>query len=275
MRLETHTHTYYSHRKKVLYDGVNSPEEMVKQAKRNGIDAIAITDHDTMEAVERAKKAAKKTGIEVIPGEEVSTLNGHMVAVNIQEAVPPRLSVMETLDKVHEQGGIGISSHPFDILREGLGEYAKHCDAMEVFNPLNMDRIANIKARRFSKKYGIPMVTGSDAHYTKMLNHGVIEADADSIDGAIRQIRKNSVKLHTRYFSLATMRELVVRRLTMSYDYTLNYMNANYSWPKRMIGKRLLNAAIGGNHERAFKAFSYFALGGVVLYSGFKTVMEL
>ena len=118
MKLELHTHTNYSHRSKVFYDGVNSPEEMVRQAARNGTGALVITDHDTMKGFPKARKAGRKYGIQVIPGEEVTTKRGHVVAVNIQDAIPAGLSLRETIDRIHSQGGLAIASHPFDIMRE-------------------------------------------------------------------------------------------------------------------------------------------------------------
>ena len=271
MKLELHTHNYYSLQEKVLYDAVNSPEEMISQASKNKIDAVVISDHDTLDAIPRSKKSGKKEGIEIIPGCEITTEKGHLLAVNIQEEIKKNLSVEETMDKIHEQGGIGIASHPFDILSYGIGKYSKYCDAMEIFNPLNVDRLSNIKSKIFSNKFKIPKVTGSDAHSTKMLNHGVVEVNADSIEQALKKITQNKTTLHTKYFSMETMRDITIKRFTMSYDHTSDYIK-KYSWPKRYISEKLLNSVVKGKYNKTLKFVSYIALGSVILYSGFKTI---
>ena len=65
MSIDLHTHSTAS-------DGTLSPTELVKLAKESGLDAIAITDHDTFQGVPEALAAGKKYGIEVIPGTELS-----------------------------------------------------------------------------------------------------------------------------------------------------------------------------------------------------------
>lgn len=66
---DLHIHTTCS-------DGILSPEDVVKRASNIGLKAIAITDHDCVEAVNRALKASKNTGLEIIPGVEISSSNG-------------------------------------------------------------------------------------------------------------------------------------------------------------------------------------------------------
>ncbi len=63
---DLHIHTFYS-------DSTSSPEEVIEQAKIGEIDCIAITDHDTIDGIEPTIECAKKYGIEVVPGIELST----------------------------------------------------------------------------------------------------------------------------------------------------------------------------------------------------------
>jgi len=59
-------HTYYS-------DGYNTPERLIDKAKNQGIKILSITDHDSVNAISQAAEYAKKFGMEVIPGVEIST----------------------------------------------------------------------------------------------------------------------------------------------------------------------------------------------------------
>ena len=73
--IDLHTHTNFS-------DGSSTPEELVEQASLNGLKAIAITDHDQLGAFHRAKVAAKKFKLEIIPGVEVSSsLDGSTIHI--------------------------------------------------------------------------------------------------------------------------------------------------------------------------------------------------
>ncbi|MBN2058576.1 MAG: PHP domain-containing protein [Candidatus Saganbacteria bacterium] len=66
MPADLHIHTYFS-------DGSESPEAVVELAKKAGLTAIAITDHDVVSGIERAAARGRELGLEVIPGIEFTT----------------------------------------------------------------------------------------------------------------------------------------------------------------------------------------------------------
>jgi len=66
LKTDLHMHSYHS-------DGYHSPEKVVEKAKNQGIKILSITDHDSVNAFGEATEYAKKFGIEVIPGVEIST----------------------------------------------------------------------------------------------------------------------------------------------------------------------------------------------------------
>lgn len=276
MKVELHSHTYYSHQTKVFFDGVNSPRDMVRAAAQKGLDAIVISDHDTLQGYQQAKKYAKKYGIKVICGEEVTSRDGHILAVGINEVVQPRLSAEETIDLIHDQGGIAISTHPFDIKGVGLREKARICDAVEVFNAQNLDRISNIRARNYVARYKLAETAGSDAHSTAMIGHAFVSVDAADLDGILNAIKKNKATLHTQYMPLHIIRDVAVRRLQLSYDYVTNYIEENYWLPKRFVAKRMLALVnhYPGKITHLFRIFTYLSLGGVITYSFFKTLQD-
>lgn len=90
--VDLHTHTTES-------DGSFTPEELILEAKRVGLTAIAITDHDTISGIQKAAPAAAEHGIELIPGVELSTdHNGkevHVVGLYIDTEDAYFLSKME------------------------------------------------------------------------------------------------------------------------------------------------------------------------------------
>ncbi|SNX55446.1 PHP domain-containing protein [Thermoanaerobacterium sp. RBIITD] len=58
-------------------DGSNKPKDVVKLSKRNGLCAIAFTDHDTVSGIDEAKSASIMYDIELIPGIEINSFDGH------------------------------------------------------------------------------------------------------------------------------------------------------------------------------------------------------
>ncbi len=274
MKMELHSHTTYSHGTKVYYDGINSPEEMVEGAALKGLDAIVITDHNTMFGAEQAAKYAKKYGVLVIRGEEISTLDGDITALGIQEVIRPRMSAEETVDEIHSQGGVSIGVHPFAIKEIGLGEKAALCDAAEVFNSLSIDRISNRRAHKFARRMHLNMVAGSDAHCREMLGNGMTIVEADSEEGALMAIKNGETALQTMHTPLNVIKELALRRLVMSYDYTLKYIMENYSGPKKFMGKSMLPLVrhYPGKVNILFNLMSYISFGGVVFYGISKNI---
>ena len=276
MLVELHSHTHYSHGTKVFYDGVNAPEEMVGQAARLGIGAITITDHNTMEGFRKAKKdrLERKHGIRIFPGEEINTNQGHLLAIGIQEVIKPYMDVQETVDRIRAQGGLAISPHPFDIKGDGLKADARYCDAIEVFNAINIERLSNRLSRKFAEEHGMPVTAGSDAHSVAMIGNGLVRADIDSVDGLIQAIKDHRIEIETQYASVQVISDLALLRLKMSYDYVVNYMEQNYSWPRKSIGKRMLGlvSRSPGRIDSFFKALSYTAFASVLVYSGARHV---
>ncbi|MEK6887400.1 MAG: PHP domain-containing protein [Candidatus Aenigmatarchaeota archaeon] len=269
MKVEMHSHTNYSRGKKILYDGVESPETMVRRAKEIGIGALAITDHNTMLGIKKAKVAGKKYGVMIIQGEEMHSRQGHVTALGIQETIRPGLSIHETVDQIHSQGGVAISVHPFDIKHDGLREQAKACDAIEIFNGNNIDRISNIRALKFAKKNKMIEVAGSDAHTAAMIGTGIINTNATDVDGIVRAIKRGKVTPEYTYPKVTVLMDYAVRRLKLSYDYTWDYMDQNYNPAKKLLGKKLLSLVnkSPGSIDNLFKIFAYTTFAGAVTYS--------
>ncbi len=274
MLVELHCHSNYSQRIKVKVEGINSPAEIMKHAKHLGVGAVAITDHDVFKAHKAVGASAKKYGVLHIPSEEIDTSEGHVLAIGINERVKSHMDVRETIDQIHSQGAIAIAAHPFDINDDGIKESARFCDAMEIFNCLNLDRIANIKGRKFAQKNEIPGVAGSDAHMLDMMGCGLNQIDADDVDGIMNAVKKGKAGIATsKYIPISVIREWSLLRLKASYDQIVDYIENNYSWPKKPVSKKLLSLV---NHnsagvENIFKLITYISLATAVSYSAIRS----
>ncbi len=165
-----------------------SPAAVVEAALSAGVDGIAITNHDTLEGYAAVADLAPEE-LTVIPGVEVTTSQGHLLALDVREA-PPQEDPRSVIDHVHEQGGLAILSHPFDRLREhytdDLDEIATRVDGVEVLNSRCVFPRYNRRAREFARTYGLAMTGGSDAHFPMEVGRARTVCDRPVLD-AIRE----------------------------------------------------------------------------------------
>lgn len=111
---DLHIHSLYS------FDATTTVRAILKHAADVGLDVIAVTDHDDIRGSLEAQQLAPQYGIEAIPGAEVSTSDGHLVALFIKTLPPAGMSMIDTLIHIGEQGGVAIAPHPFNNLPNSL-----------------------------------------------------------------------------------------------------------------------------------------------------------
>jgi len=266
MKFELHCHSWHSHGRKIPWEGLASPSQIVRALHKLGFAGFALTDHDSIAGWRDASQAAKRQGMVFIPGIEISTLSGHLIALGINDPVKRGLTLEETGELVHEQGGITIAPHPFDIRSEGIGDEFAKADAVEVFNSMNLTRIENMLARMEARKRSIPAVGGSDAHSLPMLGMTANLIEADDPDSALRQIKKGRVRVHGRYIPIPVIVDWARQRMRLSYADIEKYIEKNYSKPRAALARFLLRRFVNSDSWR-WDALGYFAVSISTMYS--------
>ena len=182
VKADLHVHTTYSN------DSVITPRDLVFYAKKRGLTAVAVTDHNK---VEGALKIAKETDFLIIPGTEVSSRDGHIVGLNVKEIIPRGLSADETVGRIHAVGGIAVACHPFVLFKGSLGKrVTANFDAIEVINarafPFNR---STKKAQEAATRLGLSRVAGTDAHYGPQIGYAYTLIDAEpNVEAMIKAI---------------------------------------------------------------------------------------
>ncbi|MDP3912007.1 MAG: PHP domain-containing protein [Gemmatimonadales bacterium] len=230
-------------------DGLDSFASILDHVEANtDLDVIAITEHDDITVALRARElwARRGYGFDFVVGEEVTTLEGHLVALFVEEPIPSLRRVWETVDAVHEQGGVCFIPHPMSWLTRSIGPGTLErmrlrssdglwFDGIELANPSPLARAFRAKARRLNERYKLPEVGASDAHFvqaiasahTEFAGHTAADLRAAFAAGGLAAREQRFPRLRdvglARAFSLpivglrATPRQLGWRRTAWSF----------------------------------------------------------
>jgi hypothetical protein len=176
-RADLHVHSRWS-------DGAQAPDAVVRAAASR-LDVVALTDHDEIRGALQARVFAAdhpELGVDVVVGEEISTLNGHLLGLFLEERVPPGLPALATVELIHAQGGLAVAAHPFHPIRgaargqRSVGELVEDLplDAIEVVNNAGVfSRLYDAWAALRNVEWMLPVTGGSDAHDVWYLGSGV------------------------------------------------------------------------------------------------------
>jgi hypothetical protein len=174
---DLHIHTRYG-------DGMATVPELLAYVEQRGdLDVIAVTEHDTLRAADEARElhARRAHRFELICGMEVTTLDGHLLALFIDEPVASFRRIEETLVAVHAQGGLAIVPHPLSWLTRSVGlrvleriaairDGAVYFDGIEEYNLSPAGRVTSAKARRLNQeRFHLAAVGCSDAHFLQSI----------------------------------------------------------------------------------------------------------
>jgi hypothetical protein len=202
-RADLHVHTIWS-------DGAQRPEAIV-DAAHGRLEVVAITDHDEIRGALRARAYAHahpELGVDVVVGEEISTIDGHLLGLFLEECVPPGLTAAETITAIHAQGGLAVAAHPFHPIR-GVARGQASIGRLIQELPLDAIEVVN-NAGVFSAPYNawvalrnvelmLPVTAGSDAHDVWYVGSAVTRFDGRDTDALRRALLAGRTCAHVEW----------------------------------------------------------------------------
>lgn len=174
---------------------------------RTDLDVVAVTDHDSIAGAMAARDvwARGSYRFDFVAGVEVTTIEGHMLALFVEEPVPNLVRIEAAIEAVRKQGGICVAAHPMNPLTRSLGEKELRrlagreegirLDAMETANCSPGSRWGRKKAialNRFDLR--LAAVGGSDAHFPEFVGGAYTSFEGSTADALKSAILARTTK---------------------------------------------------------------------------------
>jgi len=208
-RADLHIHS-------VASDGTATVDEILRFAEeRTDLDVIAITDHERIDAAVHAQRLARERGsrVEVIVGEEITTLNGHLVGLFLRDRVRPLRSLRSTVIEIHEQGGLAIPAHPLPPYPLCIGrrpierimadpDPQVSFDGLETYNASSAGKTFHRPAVELARSLGLAPIGGSDAHHVRLIGTCWTTFPGRSAEDLRRAIESGRTHAHGEFFGL-------------------------------------------------------------------------
>lgn len=201
--MHMHQNKHSSDSKMDIYEGI-------EYAKSIGLDGICITDHDDLGLRPLAEKLSEESGIKIIVGVEIYTLDGDLLCYGIDEMPEERLSAQDTIDFVNERGGACIAAHPYRHNRRGLEETLFEVEGLSAIEGYNgrTKKADNLRAVMTANSMNLPITGGSDAHTVEEIG-GFVTV----FDRAIESEKDFIQELKAGNFSASTLTQRVVEEI--------------------------------------------------------------
>jgi predicted metal-dependent phosphoesterase TrpH len=219
-KADLHIHSVFS-------DGSSTISQILDYAENfTDLGCIAITDHNTINGALEARKLQlqKYYRFELIVGEEVSSKEGHILALFIEKPIPEGLSARETLKLIHAQGGVAIASHPFEhtrfnnpnmVMMDGVGaatmiKERKYFDGIEVVNATPTLSDENLRASALNRTLlGLTETGSSDAHIPDAIGRGYTLFEGETAkELKIALLSRQTQGMYSKWTLMALLRYL-------------------------------------------------------------------
>ncbi len=184
MLIDLHTHS-----QPLSHDSLLTPDDLIEAAKAAGLDAVCLTEHDFAWDPDRLRDLARRHDFLVLPGIEVNTEDGHILAFGLDRYVYGLHRVAALAQTVEAAAGALVAAHPYrrqlpfetndgahstgsgqawaDALERAAANPAyRHVAAVEAPNGRGDDR-ENRFSQELCARLGLPAVAASDAHHPR------------------------------------------------------------------------------------------------------------
>ena len=182
---DLHIHSTYSD------DGTVTVRGVLKQAASVGLDVIAICDHDEIRGSLEARELAPSYGLEAIPAVEITAWEGHILALFVEQLIPADLTLLETLLRIRDLGGIAIEPHPVNPLPKSLPMHAlkyalAHERARQVLKGIEMynmgHEIFTRQVKQLASELPLAQIGSSDSHIHWTIGSGRTGFEGHTLD---------------------------------------------------------------------------------------------
>lgn len=242
---DLHMHT-------ALGDGMAElPDLLAYVEEQTDLAVIAVTEHDQIDAalMLRELHARGRYRFDVVVGAEVTTLEGHLLALFVEEPIPSLRPLAKTIDLIHRQGGLCVVPHPMSPLTRSVGRNGIErivqrradglwFDGIELSNASPAGRFTAARARELNaKRFRLPETGGSDAHFLPAVGCARTLFEGTTAQDLYAAIQSGATSSHLG--PAPRLREIGGRMLVRQ------SWRALWATPKRVVGVPLRRAAIG------------------------------
>ncbi len=205
-------------------DGMASVAEILEYVEyETDLDLIAITDHDDIRGSLEARELAARRSyrFDVVVGLEITTLEGHLLAYNVETPFRMMRPLADTIRLVHEQGGFCVVPHPMSWLTRSVGERGLrrimahpdplvYFDGTEIVNPSFAGRIIHDKVARLNgNEFRLPETAGSDSHTLALVGSAYTHFPGHTADDFVQALRDGTTQARGTFWGAQEHRELL------------------------------------------------------------------
>jgi predicted metal-dependent phosphoesterase TrpH len=205
-------------------DGVASVADILEYVEhKTDLDLIAITDHDLLDGALEARElaASKEYRFQVLAGMEITTLEGHLLAYDLERPVRMLLPLRRTTQLVQEQGGFCVVPHPMSWLTRSIGyrglrrilEDQPECSTvvgLEILNPTLAGRVIRDRVQTLNReRWHLAELGGSDAHSLEFIGSGYTLFPGRSADDFRLALEQRTTQGEGRFLDLNDHRRLM------------------------------------------------------------------
>ncbi|MBI5305374.1 MAG: PHP domain-containing protein [Chloroflexi bacterium] len=215
-KADIHIHTTHS-------DGMASVQQVFDFVEnKTALDVIAITDHDMFDGADEARNLAARRNyrFQVLTGMEVTTIEGHLLVLGLDQPVKSLMALDKTIAQVHEQGGIVIAPHPMSWLIRSIGRNGLmrihrnphdevYFDGFETMNPSLAGRVVAQQVREINARVlKLPETGGSDSHIKETIGTAVTNYPGTTAQDLLRAIHNNETSVDGHYWTTEEIKQL-------------------------------------------------------------------